>query len=160
MTNRDRLMREIAAVHAFYDREVTDATMRVWLDVMEDEDAHAFAAACKAHMRDPDVGAHCPKPADVIRQLHGNVDEAATLAWADVLAAARNGHDLPHDPVVRSALESLGGLSMVQRADESQNGFLQRRFVDAFRAFRHRHERASLASGATLLAIGNHKGAR
>jgi hypothetical protein len=150
MSHADRIAREVAAVYAFYDRELGDAALAIWADVLADFHPSQVVAALKAHMADPDAGHYCPKPADVIRQIRGNVDEAATLAWADVLRAVRSGDGMSaFDPAAIMALQSLGGVSVVRRADESHNGFLQARFVEAYKAFRHRHERNGIASLAS-----------
>lgn len=159
MTKPDHVAREVAAVYAFYDRELSDAALAIWRDALADFHPDAVAAAFKAHVSDPDAGHYCPKPADVIRQIRGNVDEAATLAWADMLGAIRNGGGMSSlDPAAILALQSLGGPSVVQRADESQNAFLQKRFVDAYRAFRHRDERAAIGTAARHERIEVRKG--
>jgi hypothetical protein len=145
VTNAEKIKREVIAVHTFYDRELSEGHLRVWLELLDDFDPREIAAAIKSHVADPDAGHYCPKPADVIRQIRGNVDEAGALAWADVLTASRNGGDVHAlDHHARLALQGLGGLSVVQRTDESQNAFLQKRFVDLYRAFRHRTERSHM----------------
>lgn len=74
----------------------SDAALRMWHGMIKHADI-SYADAIKAlgrHMYDPDVGQFLPKPADIIRQLHGTskqqqqaLELASTTAWARVREA-------------------------------------------------------------------------
>jgi hypothetical protein len=139
----------IAGLYAFYDRELSEFAIEVWADALAEFDQADVRSAIQAHIRDPDAGRWLPKPADLIRKLRGSTDDAAQLAWGRVLRAAQAGGG-SFDGPAGDALDSLGGMAVVRRADESQNGFMQRRFVDAFMAHSRRAACVPLLAGAPL----------
>lgn len=158
MTDPDRpaFAALLADVLGFYGKATSPFAMRVWWEACKPFDLAAVSAAMTRHATDPKHGHFAPMPADVIRQLRGDADDAALLAWGEVLRVARaGGSGVTELPVAtQQALQELGGIAVVQRAEEGENGFLQRRFVDAFQACRRRDD------AALLLAVGNQPQAR
>lgn len=140
--NDKRLVQTLVGVYGFYDKELTEFAIRVWKDACSEFDIDALAQAFNRHLRDPEAGRWLPKPADIIRQLRGDTNDAALIAWGHVMTSARAGGGFGPEftPAAKEAVQSLGGWSVICRADESQNGFLQRRFGDAFKAYRNREE--------------------
>lgn len=149
MTNDDRrrLVATLTGVYGFYGADLTEFALGVWLDVAAEFDVPVFEAALNRHVRDPEGGRWLPKPADVIRQLRGNSGDAALLAWGEVMSVAKAGgwgyEKLPQ--ASRSAVADMGGMSAIQRSQESENGFMQRRFVETFMAYKRREESPPLA---------------
>lgn len=150
--DRARLVQTLVGVHGFYDRELSEFAIRIWAEALDGMPIAAVDEAFARHLRDPEAGRWLPKPADILRQLRGDAEQAALIAWGEVLAAARSGK-ATLDPVAREAVQSLGGMSVIQRADESQNGFLQRRFCDAFKAYRARAEAPPLLGADNVLKL-------
>ena len=139
-----RLVQTLVGVYGFYDKELTEFAIRIWADAMAEFDLPEVEKALQRHLKDPDCGRWLPKPADVIRQLRGDADEQARLAWADALEFVRGGgFGLLNGPA-KEAVNAMGGLSVIGRADESQNGFLERRFVDFYKAYKRRGESPAL----------------
>lgn len=143
MIDRNRLVQTLVGVYGFYDRELTEFALRIWLDALADRPIEDVERAFAAHLRDPQAGRFCPKPADILGQLLGSVEDAATMQWTLVLLAARSGGGFTADmtEATRQAVHSLGGWGAICRSDESQNGFLQRRFCDAYGAYARRDAR-------------------
>lgn len=135
-----RLIQTLVGVYGFYEKELNEFAIRVWSDAVGDFAIADLEQAFSRHLKDPEAGKWLPKPADIIRQLKGTADEAALIAWGQVLEAVRNRQPLPINGPMEEALRSLGGTSAIARADESQNGFLQRRFVEAFKAYKARSD--------------------
>jgi hypothetical protein len=108
--------------------------------------------AFQRHMRDPEAGRWLPKPADIIRQLKGNVNDQALIAWGEVIAAAKAG-GARFGGAAQQALESMGGMGRIRSAQEAENGFLQRQFVAAFKAYATREEAAPLLGVDNVLRI-------
>lgn len=156
MTDPDRpaFAALLADVLGFYGKTTSPFALRVWWEACRPFDLAAVSAAMTRHATDPKHGHFPPMPADVIRQLRGDSDDAAQLAWGEVLRVARSGGAgvslLP--AASQQALQDLGGIGVVQRADEGENGFLQRRFVDALQAHRRRDEAPPLAVAHTAQA--------
>ena len=135
--DRQRLLVTLAGVYGFYGSDLTEFAISVWVDVADEFEPVQFDRAMKAHLRDPSAGRWLPKPADIIRQLRGDQQQAGVLAWSDVLACARaGGAGYPALPdTSKNALESVGGMGMLRRADEQQTGHIQRQFLAAHQAY-------------------------
>ena len=154
MTDAQRLAQTIIGAYGFYDKEISGFGMRVWADALAGIDADTIDAAFARHLRDPDAGRFCPKPADILRQIHGDAEDNAIVEWGKVLAAARAG-GARFEGATQSALDSIGGMIRLRMSSESENGFLQRQFVGAFKAYKHREDNPPLmADGDRLKAIG------
>jgi len=149
MTDRERLLTALAAVYAFYEREITELACQFWCEDMADFPVEAVERAFAAHRRDPERGQFLPKPADIIRQLQGDSTQRAAVAWGEALECARNGGAgyarLP--PATRAALDSLGGMLALRRADDTQLPFLQRQFIAGHKAVVHREDADAMLLG-------------
>lgn len=153
MNDSKRLATTLVGAYAFYDRELTDFAMRIWADALAGVDADTIDAAFARHLRNPDAGRFCPKPADILRQIHGDAEEQALVAWGQVISAAKSGGGRFDGPT-QNALESMGGMSRIRLASEHENGFLQREFVAAFKAYKTRDEAPPLIAAEVLKRIG------
>lgn len=154
MTDRERLLQLLAATYAYYERELSEFALQVWVD---DLDGYPFAAVAEAftrHRRDPKRGQWLPKTADILHQLHGDADERALVAWGEVIAAAKAG-GARFDGATQAAIEAMGGMGRLRMAKEEENGFLQRQFVAAFKAFAHREEQPPLLGAEPVLRLVN-----
>lgn len=138
----NKTMLALAGVYSFYDRELSEFAIEVWSDALGDLDQQAVRAAFQRHLKDPDSGRFLPKPADILRQLHGDTRDQALIAWGDVLKRATEAdywqEKTKVSDVALQAVYALGGWSAIGRADMSQNGFLQKQFVDLFQAYQRR----------------------
>jgi hypothetical protein len=146
-------------VYDFYRQELSEFAVRIWIDACAEFAMADIERAFMLHLKDPDAGRFLPKPADLVRQLRGSADDEAAIAWGQVLNAARGRGSVPADDLTHQALDALGGLSVLGRADESQNGYLQRRFTDAFKAHRRRallDQAVPLLGNESVSLIGNH----
>lgn len=142
--DRKRLLQTLAAVYAYYERELTEFAISVWLDDLAPYPIGLVERAFVAHRRDPERGQWMPKSADVLRHLAVSVEESATVAWARLLELVRsNGASrMPVlDDATRLALESIGGWSVLCRSQERDLPHLQRRFGESFGVWLHRLDR-------------------
>lgn len=143
MTDREKMLQTLAAIYAYYERELSDFAVKVWL---EDLAGYPVGVVCEAfarHRRDPKRGQWLPKTADILAQISGDSDEQALIAWGEVIAAARSGGGR-FEGATQEAIDSMGGMGRLRMAGESENGFLQRQFVASFKAYRSRAESAPL----------------
>jgi hypothetical protein len=155
MNDKQRLVQTLVGVYGFYDKELSEFSIRIWSDALAGIDMATVEEAFNRHLRDTESGRWLPKPADILRQLKGNTEDAALIAWGNVLARARSGGGFGDGAceATRQAVNAMGGWSVICRANEEQNGFLQRRFVDFFKAYRGREEQAALTSAAVLRLV-------
>lgn len=151
MNEHEKLAAAIVAIYAYYGKELNAVEARFWRQALTGFGVEEVEAAFMQHVQDPDAGRFCPRIADVMGALRGREEDQALVAWGEVLASARGASAGFFSDTTLRALESLGGLGVIRRAQESENGFLQRRFTDAWRAYRHRELHAALSLGANPL---------
>lgn len=137
MIDRKRLVQTLVGVYGFYDKELTEFAIRIWAEALAEFDAASVETAFSQHVRDTDAGRFCPKPADIIKQIRGDVADLAMVEWGKVLEAARAG-GARFDSPTQQALDNIGGMYALRVADESAHTFLQRQFIAAFKAYRSR----------------------
>jgi hypothetical protein len=124
---------------AFYRQDVSTFALGVWWQACERFELQQVAKALTAHALDPERGHFAPKPADIVRQLHGTATDRSLVAWGKVLNAVRivGAYETVvfDDPAIHAAVTDLGGWPTVCRSDVDELPFLQRRFCDAHRAY-------------------------
>lgn len=136
----DKTITALTGMYCFYEKELSSYALEVWDEALAGLDEVDVRAAFQVHVRDPEAGRFLPKPADIIRHLQGTADEAALMAWADVI-----GSYCATSEAAKKAVDTLGGFIAIRRAPEAENHFLQRRFVELFKAYRHREKEPKLA---------------
>lgn len=152
MTDRERLLQTIAATYAYYERELSEFVLQVWLDDLNGHPVDAVCAAFVRHRRDAQRGQWLPKTADILRQIEGDIGDRALVAWGEVIAAAKAG-GARFDGPTQAAIDSMGGMGRLRMAREDENGFLQRQFVAAYQAYQRRDDVAALPMSAKVLSI-------
>lgn len=124
---------------AFYGQEVTPFALGVWWRACQGVSLEQVREALTAHAMDPDRGHFPPKPADIVRVLHGTQSDRSLVAWGKVLDAMQRVGAYASvdfgDPVIHCAIEDAGGWPAVCRTARDELPFLQRRFCDAYRAY-------------------------
>jgi hypothetical protein len=164
--------RYIGQVLAFYRRDASAFAVDVWWQACRGYPLQAIRAALSAHARDPERGAFCPMPADIVRQLEGRPDDRALRAWHRVLRAMS---DVGHyssvdfgDALTHAAIVDAGGWQRLCCTSSSELDFVRRRFCESYRAHlaaggapadtpRHlagEHETTNNALGYTVVSEG------
>lgn len=146
MTDADQpmLLQTLLGVYAYYDKELSELALSVWIDDLDDHEIGDIERAFVAHRRDPERGQWCPKSADILRRLDGGQSDAAHVAWTALLDQVRSvgSHSRPNlDQATRNAIETLGGWGAVCRAEERELPHMQRRFSEAYSVWRDRAAR-------------------
>lgn len=150
MTDRKRLLQTLLGVHSFYEKELTEFAILIWAEALAEFEIETAEAAFDRHVRDPDAGRFCPKPADILRQIRGDMEGQALMEWGKVLAAAQNGGKLFEGPT-QSAIDSIGGMYALRMADHTSISFLQRQFLAAFKVYKARQDSPPLIESAVRL---------
>ena len=144
MTDDDRqgFGEALAEVYALYRVDLPASVIRIWWLCMQSYDLAAVVDALGRHAMNPDTGQFLPKPADVIRQLEGSTQDVALLAWARVVQAMRDYGSYVSvdfaDPLIHRVLTDLGGWVWLGQQTEAEMPFIEKRFRDAYRAWRAR----------------------
>ncbi len=139
--DKRRVLELLAVVYDLHGKVLTEMACELWMEALEGCDASAVASAFRSHAKDPDAGRFLPKPADILGRMQTRVEDDALASWLTVLRAAQAGAATCNlSEPGQMALEALGGIMAVRHADESANGFLQRRYAEAFVGFSRRVE--------------------
>ena len=140
--DRKRFVDMLQAVYAMQRVDLSDAVTELWWAALEEYELPAVLDAFKRHTKNPDTGQFLPKPADVVRQLEGSTQDVALLAWARVVQAVRDHGTYVSvdfaDPLIHRVLTDLGGWVWLGQQQESEMPFIEKRFRDAYRAWRAR----------------------
>ena len=132
----------LSAVYALFRAELSEAALEIWWRALAPHSIEAVKEAFGRHATNPDEGRFLPRPADVVREISGTAADASTLAWARVSdAVARVGTYRSvafDDPIVHRVIADLGGWPWLGRQTEREWPHVERRFRDAYRAWRAR----------------------
>lgn len=144
--DKERFAQIMAGLCEYYDRKLSQAIADLYWNALRGYSADELQAAAAAHIQDPDRGRFMPKIADFVAAIEGSVEEAAALAWDQVLR--RRGEV---DGAAKEALASMGGWQQaVGRQPEDQLPFIAREFQLRYKAYRRRGE---ISDGRTLLRL-------
>ena len=120
----------------------SDDALDLWWGALRAHDFKTIRAALSRHATNPDVGQYPPKPADVIREIGGTTADASMLAWNKAMEAVRHVGSyecvLFDVPITNRVIVDLGGWPAFCAGDEKDTGFKEKRFRDAYRAYRVR----------------------
>ena len=129
----------LAGACAVYDRRPLEtAAIRIYWQCLRAYSMDDLQAAMARHIQ---TSKFFPKPAELIQLIEGTAGTQAVTAWAAVMGAIRQvgSWGLPEfeDPAIDLAIRSLGGWKQLCLMRESEVGFVQKRFEDAYGAYRY-----------------------
>lgn len=156
-TDRAAFAALLSDVMAFYRQDVSAFALSVWWQACERFDIEQVRKAMTGHAMDPEHGQFAPKPADIVRKLQGTYTDRSLVAWGRVLQAIeRQGSYATvdfDDAATHQAITDLGGWVKLCQTTYDELPFVQKRFVEAHRAY----ERApSLLADAPAQLQGQH----
>lgn len=150
---------------AFYRQDVSQFAISVWWAACQPFDLEQVRKALTAHAMDPDRGQFAPKPADIVRQLHGTHGDRSLIAWGKVLRAMQHVGAYASvafdDGAIHAAIQDMGGWVKLCRSSLDELPFVQRRFCETYRVYSARgcefprllqgeHEATNLAFGRRI----------
>lgn len=144
MTDQDRpaFASLVSDALAFYRQPTSDFTLGVWWAACQPFDLDQLRKALTAHALDPDRGQFAPKPADLVRVLHGTSTDRALLAWSAVHGAMGSAGAYASvdfgDAATHAAIVDIGGWTAICRSTLDELPHLQRRFCESYRAYAKR----------------------
>jgi hypothetical protein len=134
----------LIGVYEFYGKSLSDFAIGIWVDALKPFELTAVEAAFRAHMGDPAACQFLPKPGDIIGRLTVRSADHAQVEWAAVLTAARCAGSVALSMPGRLALDAIGGMYAVRMCQETEVGWLCRRFVEAHQSAGRREAVASI----------------
>lgn len=134
----------IVGVMSFYGKDVSTFALDIWWNALKAFDLSTVRDAFSRYVVNPDSGQFAPKPADIVRLVEGTTQDAATMAWAKTMqAVGRVGQYQSiafDDPIIHAVIEDVGGWPNLCRTTDDEIPFVQRRFEQAYRAYRARRD--------------------
>lgn len=163
-TDRQAFCEVLQAVMALYGRELSGQVIALWWSALGRYDLEDVRMALSAHVTDPDAGQYPPKPADLIRAMHGTSGTQATLAFHRAYDAARlvGAYEsvVFDDPAIHGAIAAMGGWVEFCHREVGERGeklvFVQREFERHYMAAK-RHGRGYPRQLCGLAEIENRR---
>jgi hypothetical protein len=148
-TEKQKFLQLLKGVHDFYRIDLTEFATGVWWRACRGFAFEQVAKAFDAHLADPKSGQFMPKPADLVRVLHGTHEDRSLIAWGKTLDAMRSVGAYQSvafdDPVIHAVVLDLGGWPKLCRVTLDEMPFIQKRFCDAYGAYsKHRANGAAV----------------
>ncbi len=116
--------------------------VRAYFDSLKGFSIEEIAEALNRHMVDPDRGQWVPKPADIVRQIMGNTESNAELAWTLVDQAIRQVGPWQSvcfdNPISMRVIHDMGGWVKLCNTDEKNYPFVHKEFITRFRGYANR----------------------
>lgn len=140
--NKAEFLRALEAVYALYRAEYSAPVAAIWWRALQAYEIAAVVEALGRHAMNPDTGQFLPKPADVVKQLEGATQDVALLAWNKALEGLKRHGTYASvtfdDPIINRVLLDLGGWVWFGQQTDKEMPFIEKRFRDAYRAWRNR----------------------
>ena len=141
-TDRAKFLDALQGVYAMYRVELSEAVIAIWLQAMHGYELPAIVDAFGRHCMNPDTGQFLPKPADVVKMLHGTTLDSGQQAWVKALRGmqAVGSYETVcfDDPSINAVLYDMGGWVEFGRMTERDLPFRQKEFVERYRGYRMR----------------------
>lgn len=138
-SDRPELLKLVTDVLGYYRQNVSEFTLAVWWQAMQQFDLEQVRKALTAHATDAERGQFAPKVADIVRILAGTVTDRSQLAWGkahEAMSAVGAYTDVVFDdPAIHAVIEDMGGWPKVCRTEIAELGYLQHRFCEGYRAY-------------------------
>lgn len=139
---KPKLLALIADVMAFYGKDTSKFALGVWWEACRPFDLDQVRGALNAHAMDPESGVFAPKPADLVRLLHGTATDRSRKAWGKLMDAMQRVGAYQtvvfDDPVIHAVVEDLGGWMKLCRSEMAELSYTEHRFCESYRAYSNR----------------------
>ena len=122
--------------------EMSKDALRLYWVILKGHSYEQIESGLQGHLRDPESGQFPPKPADILRHIHGRAAVNAPLAWSRLInAVAQHGTYASvcfDDPLIHCACRDIGGWQQLGQTTTDQLPFVQARFEKAYKAYQER----------------------
>lgn len=141
-TDKAAFVRALAGVYALYRVELSEAVISIWWQAMRDYDLPAIIDAFGRHSMNPDTGQFLPRPADVVKMLHGSTLDSAQVAWTKLQRAVQQIGTYASvcfdDPIINAVVSDMGGWVQHGQVSERELPFKQKEFESRYRGYKAR----------------------
>lgn len=132
----------LGETYSLYGKELQPGVLQIYLHGLDKYSIGELAQALSRCVLDTDTGQFVPKPADIIRQLEGDNQTAAALAWTKAYSAI--GRVGPYrdivfdDALIHRVIEDMGGWVKLCSIDDDQAPFVENDFIRRYQGYHNR----------------------
>lgn len=146
----DNFRAGVSGVYGFYGKEVSSFALDIWWTALNGFELDAVKQAFNLHVVNPDTGQFPPKPADIVKMLHGNSQDLAYSAWTKVDKAVRLVGPYKSvvfdDPIIHTVVSEMGGWINLCSKNIEEWPFIAREFENRYRGYSIRKESGNYPS--------------
>lgn len=119
---------------------LTPGGIDLYWRVLERFELEDVLRALSRHLQDPDVGQFMPAPADLVRQIEGDGDSRAMLAWTRAIEAVTSACGTYNTAVfddwrIHAVITDMGGWIRFGEMTEDERPFRAREFEKRYRGY-------------------------
>lgn len=132
----------LADAYSLYGKELKKGVLEIYLNGLDKYSISELSGALSRCVLNTDTGQFVPKPADIIRQLEGDNQTAAALAWTKAYSAI--GRVGPYrdivfdDALIHRVIDDMGGWVRLCSIDDEQVPFVENNFVRRYQGYHNR----------------------
>ena len=135
----DDFSQMICATGELYKQKVGEFAIQLWFSALEEYELVQISQALSLHVKNPDNGQFMPKPADVVKFIHGTSQDNAFGAWAKTERALRSVGAYSSvcfdDPLIHATVMQLGGWVKLCQTLEKDLPFVANDFEKIYRGY-------------------------
>ncbi len=132
----------LQGVYDFYEKTLSASILDLWWQAMQSFELKVLSDTFSRHCMNPDNGQFLPKPADIVRLLHGSTKDSALIAWSKVEKAIRTVGIYDSvtfdDALIQQVLQDMGGWIGLGQKKEAEWPFVCNEFVNRYCGYRQR----------------------
>ena len=126
----------------YYQRPISPVILDLYWQGLRRFDLTAIQDAVGRHIAAGDTGQFMPKVSDIAKLIEGSSGDAALMAWAKVLKAAKSVGAYAtvafDDPITHAVLSDMGGWVQICHTAEDELPFREKDFCGRYRAYKQR----------------------
>lgn len=135
-TDKPKFAQALIGMGEVYDRTISPAAAGIYFDDLKDYPLADVLAAFSAHRKDPDRGRFFPKVADLIAKLDVTDEQAALVAWADLLPLLLDSRNAQSpDPITERVVQDLGGWTRIGHTPTDKLVWIEKEFVKRYAVY-------------------------
>lgn len=129
----------ISGLSALYGKSLDAVTINFYWDTLADFSLADISRAVKVHLQNPDSGQFMPKPADLIKYLHGDTKTQSLIAWSRVrrMVSRVGGYQSIEfeDKFSNQVIYDMGGWVKLCLMDEKKIDFYENEFLRRYQSY-------------------------
>jgi len=122
-----------------YGRTPSDSAVDLCFGSLARYDIKDIRRGLSGHLNDPENGRFFPKPADIVRQIDGDSESRALMAWSKVEGAIRGEGSyrtvIFDEPEIMASVSSMGGWIRLCEMLEDDLPFRRNEFCKLYKGF-------------------------